>query len=115
TRQPLLVPVTVAASESEAALAEDAAGTFERLGLGVQRTGPRSITVREVPALLRQCDAEALVRDVLSDLLEHGHSSRVEDRMSELLATMACHHAVRANRALTVAEMNALLREMETT
>ena len=115
TRQPLLVPVTVAASETEAALAEDAAGTFERLGLGVQRTGPRSITVREVPALLRQCDAEALLRDVLSDLLEHGHSSRIEDRMSELLATIACHHAVRARRALTVAVMTALLREMETT
>ncbi len=114
-RQPLLVPVTVAVAESEAQLVETNTETFESLGLIIDRSGPTSLVVREVPALLRSADAEALLRDVLSDLADAGRSNRVEDACHEFLATMACHHSVRANRALTIDEMNALLREMETT
>ena len=114
-RQPLLVPVTVPVSESEARLAEEAGDVFARLGLGVNRVGPASVVVREIPALLKQSDAEALVRDILSDLQESGISNRIEDSCDEFLATMACHHAVRANRSLSIPEMNALLRAMEST
>jgi len=114
-RQPLLVPVTLVVSESEATLVDENTEIFDRLGLVVSRAGPSSIVIRELPALLSQGDAESLVRDVLSDLLAAGRSSRVGDVCHELLATMACHHSIRANRSLTHAEMNALLREMETT
>jgi DNA mismatch repair protein MutL len=114
-RQPLLVPVSVTVSESEAALAEGAEEVFARLGLAVDRSGPTSVIVREVPALLKQSDIAALVRDILSDLQESGISNRIEDRCHEFLATMACHHSIRANRALSIAEMNALLRSMEST
>jgi DNA mismatch repair protein MutL len=114
-RQPLLVPVTLAVSDSEAALVDDNAETFEQLGLVVSGAGPNSIVIREVPALLKQADVEGLVRDVLSDLSAAGSSNRVGDACDELLATMACHHSIRANRTLTHEEMNALLREMEVT
>jgi len=113
--QPLLVPLTIAVSETEANLAEESGDVFSRLGLGIDRGGPTSLLIREIPALLRQADAEALIRDVLSDLQESGTSNRIEDTCHELLATMACHHSVRANRTLTHPEMNALLRQMETT
>jgi DNA mismatch repair protein MutL len=113
--QPLLVPATIAVAESEADRAEEAGPIFRRLGLVVDRNGPTSLVIREVPALLRQSDAEALIRDVLSDLQESGTSNRIEDTCHEILSTMACHHSVRANRMLTMPEMDALLREMETT
>jgi len=114
-RQPLLVPETVSVAESEADLAENSGEALEQLGLVVDRTGPSTVTVREVPALLRNADAESLLRDVLSDLAESGQSSRVASQSEELLATMACHHSVRANRLLSIDEMNALLRDMERT
>ena len=114
-RQPLLVPVTLAVSESEVALVDDNAETLERIGLVVSGAGPTSIVIREVPVLLNQADVEGLVRDVLSDLSAAGSSNRVADACDELLATMACHHSIRANRTLTHDEMNALLREMEVT
>ncbi len=114
-RQPFLVPAAISVSEREAALAEAAAPVFERVGLVVSRGGPASVVIREVPALLKAADAEALVRDLLSDLEQSEQSSRIEDSCHELLATMACHNAVRANRRLSLAEMNALLREMEAT
>lgn len=114
-RQPLLVPVSVAVSSSEADLAAKSAEVFEKVGLVVDRAGPTSLVVREVPALLRGSDVEALLRDVLSDLVEAGQSNRIKDTMDEFLATMACHHSVRANRLLSIDEMNALLREMEVT
>jgi len=114
-RQPLLVPVTVAVSASEAELVANSASVFEKVGLLVDRAGPTSLVIREVPALLRDSDAEALLRDVLSDFAEAGQSHRVKDKMDEFLATMACHHSVRANRLLSIDEMNALLREMEVT
>lgn len=114
-RQPLLVPATVRVSEREAALAEEHAALFERVGLVVGRAGPDTVVVREMPALLAPAGAEVLVRDLLADLDGVERAQGVEARCDELLATMACHQAVRANRRLTLAEMNALLREMETT
>ena len=114
-RQPLLVPQGLSVSEREATLAEESAALFRRLGLEVGRSGPTTLVIREVPALLKQADAETLVRDVLADLQESGTSNQVEDRCHDILATMACHHSIRANRAMTLPEMNALLREMEST
>ena len=114
-RQPLLVPTVVSVAESEADLVAQSSDVFEKIGLVIDRAGPTSLVVREVPALLRDSDAEALLRDVLADLSEAGRSNRVENAVHDFLATMACHHSVRANRLLTIDEMNALLREMETT
>ena len=114
-RQPLLVPETISVSESEANLVEQSGHMFEKLGLVVDRSGPTSLTIREVPALLRNADTESLLRDVLSDVSESGSSNRIDDVSDDYLATMACHHSVRANRLLTLAEMDALLREMEST
>jgi len=114
-RQPLLVPVSVSVSEGEANLVESSSDTLEAIGLIVDRSGPTTLLVREWPSLLKDADAESLLRDVLSDLSEAGESNRVEDTCHDYLATMACHHSIRANRALTADEMNALLREMETT
>jgi DNA mismatch repair protein MutL len=114
-RQPLLVPETVSVAESEANLVEHSGAALEQLGLVVDRSGPTTLTVREVPALLRNADVESLLRDVLADLSESGQSNRVGDASDDFLATMACHHSVRANRLLTLDEMNALLREMEMT
>ncbi len=113
--QPLLVPQTVAVAEREADVAEQEAATLTELGFEVSRAGPQSLLLRSVPALLAQGDTEALLRDVLADLREHGESRRVRAARDALLSTMACHGAVRANRRLTVPEMNALLRQMEVT
>ena len=113
--QPLLVPESLAVSEREADIAEREAATLAELGFEVTRTGPQSLLLRGVPALLAQGDTGALLRDVLADLREHGESRRVRAARDELLSTMACHGSVRANRRLTIAEMNALLREMEAT
>lgn len=113
--QPLLVPESVALSQREVDCAEEHAEWFSRLGFEVQRMGPETLGIREIPALLRQADAVQLVRDVLSDLLEYGTSDRIEAHRNELLSTMACHGSVRANRRLTLTEMNALLRDMERT
>jgi DNA mismatch repair protein MutL len=115
TTQPLLVPVTVAVSEREAQLAEEVADTFAELGLSIDRMGPSSLVIRSVPALLRGSDAERLLRDVLSDLVVFGTSQRIREQINEVLGTMACHGSVRANRRLTIEEMNALLRDIERT
>jgi DNA mismatch repair protein MutL len=113
--QPLLVPQSLAVSAREAEVAEREAATLAALGFETTRSGPQSLWLRSVPALLADADVAALLRDVLGDLLEHGHSRRVDAARDELLATMACHAAVRAHRRLTVPEMDALLREMEST
>ncbi|MCB1668119.1 MAG: DNA mismatch repair endonuclease MutL [Porticoccaceae bacterium] len=115
TSQPLLVPETIAVSQREADGAEEHSEQFESLGFVLQRAGPESLLVRQVPAMLRESDVEPLVRDVLADLLEHGSSDRIQNHLNEILSTMACHGSVRANRKLTVPEMNALLRDMEMT
>ena len=113
--QPMLVPLKMAVSESEADLAEQRGEWFAELGFEIGRSGPGNLTVRQVPALLRDVDVDQLVRDVLADLAEHGETRRLEETVNELLATMACHGSVRANRRLSLDEMNALLREMEST
>jgi DNA mismatch repair protein MutL len=114
-RQPLLVPVRVPVTPEEAEIAEERDDVFGALGFEVDRVGPDVLLVRQVPALLADADAGALVRDVLSDLRGEGESGRLEEAMNHVLATMGCHGSVRANRRLGVAEMNALLREMERT
>lgn len=113
--QPLLVPITMAVGEREADTAESEAETLAALGFEVTRAGPGSLHVRSIPALLAHAEPEGLLRDVLTDLREHGQSRRVASARDELLSTMACHGAVRANRRLTLPEMNALLRDMEIT
>jgi len=113
--QPLLVPEAIAVSQREADCAEESSAVFTALGFQLQRAGPESVLIREIPALLRGADAVPLVRDVLSDLIEHGNSDRIRSHINEILGTMACHGSVRANRRLTIAEMNALLRDMEHT
>ncbi|MDT8895988.1 DNA mismatch repair endonuclease MutL [Halomonas sp. I1] len=113
--QPLLVPVSLAASAAEVATAEAERGAFSRLGVELDVAGPETLLVRQVPALLVDADVEPLVRDMLGDLERYGRSDRLEAHINELLSTMACHGSVRANRQLTTAEMNALLRDMERT
>jgi DNA mismatch repair protein MutL len=113
--QPLLVPVTMTVSSQEAGIAEDHGELFGELGFEVNRIGPGSLAIRQIPALLRDADAARLVRDVLADLAIHGASTRVREQINEILATAACHGAVRAQRRLNLAEMNALLRDMERT
>ncbi len=113
--QPLLVPARVSVTPAEADAAEAARAELLALGLEVDRTGPDSLTVRSAPALLADGDIEGLVRDLCGDLVTHGGSERLEARIHDLFANMACHGAVRAHRKLTIPEMNALLRDMENT
>jgi DNA mismatch repair protein MutL len=113
--QPLLLPIKINVSPAEAGLAEQAAELFTDLGFEISRSGPETIVVRSVPALMGNTDMEALVRDVLADLAQHGLSNRMQDHGNHILGTIACHSAVRAHRRLTIDEMNALLRDMERT
>jgi DNA mismatch repair protein MutL len=113
--QPLLVPQSVAVSAREVQVAQDHEALFAQLGLVVQAGGEESLVIRQIPVALRDSDVELLLRDVLADLIEYGSSERIEAHMDEIISTMACHGAVRANRRLTVPEMNALLRDMEET
>jgi DNA mismatch repair protein MutL len=113
--QPLLIPATFAATPAEIATAEAHADTLATLGLDIAPFSARTLAVRAVPASLAHGDAVALARSVLAELGQHDASGVVERARNELLATMACHGAVRANRRLTLDEMNALLRQMEAT
>ncbi len=113
--QALLLPQSFAATELEAAAALQHADTLAALGLDVSALGPRTLVVRSVPSVLSQGDAVALARSVLAELAQHDASTVLQRQRDDVLATMACHAAVRANRRLTLPEMNALLRQMEAT
>ena len=113
--QPLLVPLVIAVSQAEADCVEQQQQSLLQLGIAIDRVAAECIVVRQVPSLLQDSDVEQLVRDVIADLLEYGSSERIAAHQDELLSTMACHGSVRANRQLTIPEMNALLRDMEAT
>ena len=113
--QPLLMPLTINVSQQEAALADQHQELFAKFGFQIERFGNESIVIREIPSLLQQADVNELVRDVLADLNMFGSSEKLEQANNKLLSTMACYGSVRAHRKLTIIEMNALLREMETT
>jgi DNA mismatch repair protein MutL len=115
TSQPLLVPHSLQVDPREADRLEEQRETLVRLGLVLDRLGVDRVVVREVPALLRQADMDTLVRDLLADLAAQGESTRLAEAIDSVLATLACHGSVRANRRLTLDEMNALLRDMERT
>lgn len=112
--QPLLVPLQINVSNPEAGVAESFASQFKDLGFEIDRIGEEKIVVRSVPELLVRADIDRLIRDVLSDLIEHGSSDRITDAQLEILSSVACHGSIRANRKLETEEMNALLRQMET-
>ncbi|MFZ2311494.1 MAG: DNA mismatch repair endonuclease MutL [Methylobacter sp.] len=113
--QPLLLPIKIKVSAAEADLAEQEQEFFNELGFEINRSGPEAIVLRSIPVLLGNTDMEALIRDVLADMTEHGMSQRIQEKSNEILATVACHGSVRAHRRLTIDEMNALLRDMEQT
>lgn len=117
--QPLLVPVSIAVSEAQTELAMQEREAFVKLGVELDAAGPETLLVRQIPALLigrnGQEDVEPLIRDMLDELEKFGRSDRIQARLNEILSTMACHGSVRANRHLTLNEMNALLRDMEIT
>jgi len=113
--QPLLVPHRVSVAPADADLVDEHGGFFEKLGLGVDRTGPDCVTVRSIPVLLQGADPGRLLTDLLSELKSAGSSAVLEQAIDDVLATAACHGSVRANRRLSIDEMNALLREMERT
>lgn len=114
-RQRLLVPETMDVGVQDAELVENHGDALLSAGLLVDRTGPTSVTLREVPALLSTQDLQPLLNDVLDELREYGQTDAVQTREHQILATMACHNAIRFNRRLTLDEMNALLRTMEVT
>jgi DNA mismatch repair protein MutL len=113
--QQLLIPVSILLSELEADVAEQHHTIFSQLGFEINRAAPETILVRQVPSLLMRADTARLVRDVIADLMRFGSSQRILNNLNEVLSTMACHTSVRANRQLSLDEMNALLRDMETT
>jgi len=113
--QPLLIPITFYADDVEVGTAEDSKETLLSLGFDIAVMSPTTLAIRAVPTLLKNADAQSLARDVLRDVREYGGSRVLVERRNELLGTLACHTAVRANRMLTGPEMNALLRQMEAT
>ncbi|WP_281648218.1 DNA mismatch repair endonuclease MutL [Parendozoicomonas sp. Alg238-R29] len=115
TTQPLLVPESTAVSFEQADAVDEFGDDIKKLGFGLERMGPETIVVRQIPALLRGANVADMVRKLLEDFAKHGSSDQVKAHIDEMLGTMACHGSVRANRRLTIPEMNALLRDMEQT
>ncbi len=113
--QPLLIPVTLIADPIDIGTVEENSDVLTALGFDMAVLSPTTLAVRAIPALLANSDAQALARDILRDVREYGGSHVLTERRNELLGTLACHTAVRANRQLSIPEMNALLRQMETT
>lgn len=113
--QPLLLPISMPADAVEIGTAEEEREALDALGFDLAALSPTTLAIRAVPALLKDADLPALARAVLADLNAYGGSRVLTERQHELLGTLACHHAVRANRRLTIDEMNALLRQMEAT
>jgi DNA mismatch repair protein MutL len=113
--QPLLLPIKLKVSIAEAELAEQEHAFFAGLGFELNRSGPETIVLRSTPALLVKTDVDQLLRDMLADILNDGGSQRVQEKIHDILRTMACHGSVRAKRKLSIEEMNALLRDMEKT
>ena len=113
--QPLLVPLSISVSSGEANCVESKHQDFKKLGIVLEKVAEESVVVRQIPSILRNSNVEQMIRDVLSDVLEYGSSDRIQAHQDELLSTMACHGSVRANRQLTIPEMNSLLRDMEAT
>jgi DNA mismatch repair protein MutL len=113
--QPLLIPVSFYADALDIATAEAEQAVFKALGFDIAPLSPTTLAVRAMPVMLKQSEAEAAARDVIEELREFGASRVLTERRNELLSTLACHGAVRANRILSITEMNALLREMEHT
>ena len=114
-QQPLLVPISLPVSAPEADLVEQQQELLGALGVSVDRAGPERLLLRATPAILARADPEQLLRDLLADLMTEGTSDRIRAEINQVLSTMACHGSVRANRQLTLPEMNALLRAMERT
>ena len=113
--QPLLVPLSIAVSQAEANCAEEQQSVLLSLGIELERVSDEAIVIRQIPSILKDSNIEQMVRDVLSDVLEYGSSHHIQSQQDELLSTMACYGSVRANRHLSIPEMNALLRDMEAT
>ena len=113
--QMLLVPITIKVTAEEAELVSQRSSDFNELGFDISRSGEQIVTIRSVPIMLKDVDIEKLVRDVISDIVEHRESNRIESVRNELLATISCHSAIRANDRLNLEEMNNLLRDMEST
>ena len=113
--QPLLIPVSFAAEPLDMATAEEGRDAIRQLGFDIMPLSPTTLAVRAMPAMLKQAHAEAAARDVLHELREYGAARALTERRNELLSTLACHSAVRANHSLTITEMNHILREMENT
>jgi DNA mismatch repair protein MutL len=113
--QNLLIPITISINEADAEFADQQKELFESLGFNAERMGPENILIRSIPLLLKDADIGLLVKDLISDLKEHSITNKIQEHIYELLGTMACHQAIRANRQLTLPEMNAILRQMEVT
>lgn len=113
--QPLLVPVSIAVSEQEANYVEEQLNLFAKLGLVIDRLGPETLVVKQVPEVLRKSNVEQIVRDIVADIMAHGETKRLEETINFILGNIACKSAIKANHKLTIPEMNAILRDMEVT
>ena len=113
--QKLLVPIQINVSSREVDVVESQQEWFAQLGFEISVTGEESLVIRKIPAMLAQADVENLIKDVLSEIVALGSSQKIEAQINEIMSTMACHGSVRANRQLTIPEMNSLLRDMEAT